>query len=66
MKIKIKETGKVVNKSDFVARLFVRKGLATFHTEKEDKTPVVTKEEQLPTVTKEVKEVRVPQRKKKS
>jgi hypothetical protein len=49
MKIKIIETGKIVEKSEFVARLFVRKGKAKFVKEvvKEDKTDFDTKEEKI-------------------
>jgi len=44
MKIVIKRTGKVVEKTDFVGELFIRKGLAKPFKEKELKTEVETKE----------------------
>jgi DNA-binding protein len=43
-KIVIKATGKTVEKSDFVADLFIKKGLAKLYKEKELKTEMETKE----------------------
>ena len=44
MKIVIKRTGKVVEKTDFVGNLFIKKGLAEPFKEKELKTKTETKE----------------------